>query len=593
MAVTIDTAVETISEALKNMRELGHPVPQQLAFVKSKLYDESFLMRSDRNQVLKKVNRLHGVSWSMSQIKSANTETAENGETLIVAENGELKGSVSVNIGGQPLDKAFAGLGVKVDEPGEKQVKGIDVSSGAWPTLKANCEKFLGELEETFESLEQLQKGGWLLKALDKNNDKVTYTFTAQGIFANRGYVEMAEEFINNFQEVLIPEIQSQTLPEHIHQAAVESVKTKGPAEETHKEESHKDKLTRVLQGKGVNVILILDTIIGGPNDHFVLCTAVQKEEGEPTNWIIFQTKGSDCEVSQFTHYLPDDIVEQVKALGAQPSENRTLDMELEFAFVISHIFNNLADDYHRYFNEKGITTTPVFLAGEPQTKNSNTQPEGSTAMNDHIPQNLKSKFEGFLLALGKSPEDREVFIRGFLESSEAYKNGYATFKVSNAHLNEVEALFLFAEENPEVATAIVDMAADKHLIEEGLKHTKSRFSLTGEDEEAGPRGGWIGFGAAVVGGGIEMFARDGATVGAAIGTLGAAVGSFLGGELVDKYVDNRLGRYVAAGMMGMGAGSLGSAIGRNLITGVQMPDFIIRTVNGELGAAVVSDADL
>lgn len=222
------------------------------------------------------------------------------------------------------------------------------------------------------------------------------------------------------------------------------------------------------------------------------------------------------------------------------------------------------------------------------QNQNSNTAKEESN-MSNNIPQELKDSYTNLLQAIAKvlgesTPEKRQDKYLEFINTSEAYGSQFAAFKAQHPALNSDEEFFLFLNENSEIHTDFMSYISQEILEAQA---PKGRFSLTG-DGEHGPRGSWIAAASAVIGGGMEMFARDGVTVGAAIGTAGAAVGSFLLGDLVDKHVDHQYGRFVAAGMVGLAVGSVGAAVGRNLITGVQLPDFIMARRDGEV---IVTDA--
>jgi hypothetical protein len=95
----------------------------------------------------------------------------------------------------------------------------------------------------------------------------------------------------------------------------------------------------------------------------------------------------------------------------------------------------------------------------------------------------------------------------------------------------------------------------------------KSRYSLMGDRDE-GIRTSWIAAGSAVIGGGMEMMARGGLTVGSGIGTVVGGIGAFFAGEQVDNMVESQFGRYVAGGLVGLAFGAGGSALGRSLMPG-------------------------
>lgn len=101
----------------------------------------------------------------------------------------------------------------------------------------------------------------------------------------------------------------------------------------------------------------------------------------------------------------------------------------------------------------------------------------------------------------------------------------------------------------------------------EASAEAKSRFSFTGERDE-GIRTSWIAAGSAIIGGGLEMTARGGLTMGAAIGTVLGAGASFFAGEMIDDHVEGQFGRYVAGGTLGLILGAGGSALGRSVLPG-------------------------
>lgn len=101
----------------------------------------------------------------------------------------------------------------------------------------------------------------------------------------------------------------------------------------------------------------------------------------------------------------------------------------------------------------------------------------------------------------------------------------------------------------------------------EATAEAKSRFSFTGERDE-GIRTGWIAAGSAIIGGGLEMTARGGLTMGSAIGTVLGAGASFFAGEMIDDHVEGQFGRYVAGGTLGLILGAGGSALGRSVLPG-------------------------
>jgi hypothetical protein len=128
----------------------------------------------------------------------------------------------------------------------------------------------------------------------------------------------------------------------------------------------------------------------------------------------------------------------------------------------------------------------------------------------------------------------------------------------SNSELEETFTLWILAK-HPDIAKKIAEQAMGSSG---GSTAPKSRYSIMGDRDE-GVRSSWVAVGSALVGGALEMGHAGQITVGAGVGTLVGAGASFFLAEQTDKHIEGQFGRYVAAGMLGMAVGALGSKAGR------------------------------
>jgi len=212
------------------------------------------------------------------------------------------------------------------------------------------------------------------------------------------------------------------------------------------------------------------------------------------------------------------------------------------------------------------------------QTQSANTEEDTMTNANAHTTannNNAAKDFDGFIMFLSsKGMIDgglrTQVFLN-FMEGQPEVMARWATFSASApADMDSDHRIYNFLESEQEFTKSYMGYLLTQFKIEdltEGAAAAKSRFSLMNERDE-GVRSSWIGVGAAVVGGGMEMAARGGLTVGSALGTVAGAIGSFFAGELIDSNIESQFGRYVAAGTAGLALGAVGSAVGRSLLPG-------------------------
>lgn len=157
-----------------------------------------------------------------------------------------------------------------------------------------------------------------------------------------------------------------------------------------------------------------------------------------------------------------------------------------------------------------------------------------------------------------KSPETKPVF------------EVFAATQPAGSTTDQRIFAFLSQEHNKAFAQAFTIWILNEYVAVAGTSsaaEAKARWSLTGERDE-GIRSSWIAAGGAVIGGGMEMAACGGLTMGSGIGTLAGAVGAFFVGEMVDDNIESQFGRYVLAGTIGLGLGAAGASLGRNLLPG-------------------------
>jgi hypothetical protein len=209
---------------------------------------------------------------------------------------------------------------------------------------------------------------------------------------------------------------------------------------------------------------------------------------------------------------------------------------------------------------------------------NTNTAPAADGAAVD---------FDMFIAGLthagANTPELRKELWVGFI-TQDAMIHELWKGHVPAEGVNSDQQIYNFVAARKPVGDAFVTYLASKaNTGIEATAEAKSRFSFTGDRDE-GIRTSWVAAGSAVIGGGIEMFARGGLTLGSAVGTVLGAGASFFGGELVDEHIEGDFGRYVAGGTLGLILGAGGSALGRAVLPGAPLLGSG-NTMNAELPA--------
>lgn len=215
------------------------------------------------------------------------------------------------------------------------------------------------------------------------------------------------------------------------------------------------------------------------------------------------------------------------------------------------------------------------------QTQSANTEEDTMANANAHINatnEKATKDFDGFIMFLSaKGMVDgglRAQAFLNFLEGQPEVQARWATFSAAApADMDSDHRIYNFLESEQEFTKSYMVYLMTEFKMEDlsaGAAEAKSRFTLM-NDRDEGVRSSWIGAGAAVVGGGMEMVARGGLTVGSALGTVAGAIGGFFAGELIDSNIENQFGRYVAAGTVGLALGAGGSALGRTLLPGQKL----------------------
>lgn len=233
-------------------------------------------------------------------------------------------------------------------------------------------------------------------------------------------------------------------------------------------------------------------------------------------------------------------------------------------------------------------------LAAAPAAQTSSTSQE-NTDMNfaqDNLNTNTaaaadldKNDFQSFIDSLtgagANTPELRKELWVGFI-TQDAMINELWKAHVPAEGVSDDQKIYNFVVARQPVANSFMAFLSSKSGTGiEATAEAKSRFTLTGERDE-GIRTSWVAAGAAVIGGGMEMFARGGLTLGSAVGTVLGAGASFFAGEMVDEHIESQFGRYVAGGTLGLALGGAGSALGRSVLPGAPL---LGNTMNAELPA--------
>lgn len=243
-----------------------------------------------------------------------------------------------------------------------------------------------------------------------------------------------------------------------------------------------------------------------------------------------------------------------------------------EATFVEKHS----ADDHAHQQPVNQSTTTAPDQNGQ-TSSNANAQDTNTMNAQANNTADLNKSVQGFevaMIAVGRTtPEQRAAAWVAYLSTAPELTAKWEAFNLTADQSKPFEENFVIFSENlgeedgSQAVHGFMRWCAANQPKDDGHYADKSRFSLMGERDE-GIRTSWIAAGSAVVGGGMEMFARGGLTAGSAIGTVVGGIGAFFAGEQVDDMVESQFGRYVAGGMIGLALGAGGSALGRNLLPG-------------------------
>jgi len=237
---------------------------------------------------------------------------------------------------------------------------------------------------------------------------------------------------------------------------------------------------------------------------------------------------------------------------------------------------NQGTDHLHQEPVTGSTTTSPDH--NDQATSNANVQDtdtmkNANTANNSDLTKNVQ-KFETAMLVVGRStPEQRAAAWIAYAATSPELTAKWEAFSLAADKAKSFDENFVIFSEGlgeevgSETVHSFMRWCEVNKPQDDAHYADKSRFSLMGERDE-GIRTSWIAAGSAVIGGGMEMMARGGLTTGSAIGTLVGGVAGFFAGEQVDNFVESQFGRYVVGGVIGLGLGAAGSALGRNLMPG-------------------------
>lgn len=283
-------------------------------------------------------------------------------------------------------------------------------------------------------------------------------------------------------------------------------------------------------------------------------------------------TKWTFNQIKKAGEFVPGDTgpvkvqelngVSQVN-VGGQPNEASFVEPKLT------------ADHAHQQSTSQSTTTAPDHNGQT--TSNANEQDDNTmnaqANMNNDTAQSVQG-FEVAMIAVGRTtPEQRAAAWIAYLATSPELTAKWDAFLLAADKATSFDENFitfsdnLGEEEGSQTVHGFMRWCAANQPKDDAHYADKSRFSLMGDRDE-GVRTSWIATGSAVIGGGMEMFARGGLTAGSAIGTLAGSVGAFFAGEQVDEHVESQFGRYVVGGMIGLALGGAGSALGRSLLPG-------------------------
>lgn len=237
---------------------------------------------------------------------------------------------------------------------------------------------------------------------------------------------------------------------------------------------------------------------------------------------------------------------------------------------------NQAGEHLHQEPVTQSTTTAPDDQSGQTSSNANAQDTDTMNAQTNNTADNSKSVqgFEVAMIAVGRTtPELRAAAWVAYLSTSPELTAKWDAFLLTAEEGKGFDENFvsfgegLGEEEGSQAVHGFMRWCAANQPKGDAHYSDKSRFSLMGERDE-GIRTSWIAAGSAVIGGGMEMFARGGLTTGSAIGTVVGGVGAFFAGEQVDSHVDSQFGRYVVGGMIGLALGAGGSALGRSLMPG-------------------------
>ena len=139
-----------------------------------------------------------------------------------------------------------------------------------------------------------------------------------------------------------------------------------------------------------------------------------------------------------------------------------------------------------------------------------------------------------------------------YLAANKDFAERYQTAISLYGALTDDEKFMLWTENNPK------DLQAFSMHIAEKTKNKSG--TLTGK-RDSGVGSKWVGLAGALIGGGLEMFARGEISVVKGIGTLAGAAGAYFLGDVIDEKVENEYVRYAIAGSVGMALGAGASTV--------------------------------
>lgn len=284
-------------------------------------------------------------------------------------------------------------------------------------------------------------------------------------------------------------------------------------------------------------------------------------------------TKWSFNQIKKAGDFNPEPAPVRVTELNGTAQVN-VAGQPNEATFVEKNA-NSAGDHAHVEPVTQSTTTAPDHNgqtssnANEQDTNNMNTKANNTADVNKSV-----QGFEVAMIAVGRTtPEQRAAAWIAFLATAPELSAKWDAFLLAAEQGKTFDENFVvfsdgLGEEDGSTAVhGFMRWCAANQPKDDGHYADKSRFSLMGDRDE-GIRTSWIAAGSAVIGGGMEMFARGGLTTGSAIGTVVGGVGAFFAGEQVDNHVESQFGRYVVGGMIGLALGAGGSALGRNLMPG-------------------------